>query len=118
MVDCNFKEMGCKVTLKCHLLQHLESNSLQHQMIMCQAFKSFQRDKEILERKVIDLTEEVARSSSEVDYWANGFKLVAAAMKENDWPLYLSKMTEIAAIRPVAPLHDIQNSSPHNPNAL
>ena len=105
MVDCNFKEMGCKVILKRHLLQqHLESNSLQHQMIMCQAFKSLQRDKEVLERKVTDLTEEVARSSSEVDYWANGFKLVAAAMKENDWPLYLSKMTEIAAIRPVAPL--------------
>ena len=104
-VDCNFTEVGCKAKMKRHLLQqHLESNSLQHQMIMCQAFKSLQRDKEELERKVTDLTKQVDRSSSEVDYWANGFKLVATAMKENDWPLYISKMVEITAIKPVAPL--------------
>ena len=101
VVDCNFKEMGCKAAMKRHMLQqHLESNSLQHQMIMCQAFKSLQKDKEKLEKKVADLTLEVARSSSEVDYWTKGFKLVATAMKENEWSLYLSKMTEIAAIKP------------------
>ena len=105
MVDCNFKEMGCKITMKRRLLQqHLESNSLQHQMIMCQAFKSLQKEKEELERKVTDLTKEVGRSSSEVDYWANGFKLVAAAMKDSAWPLYISKMAEISAIKPEAPL--------------
>ena len=104
VVDCNFKEMGCKITLKRHMLQqHLESNSLQHQMIMCQAFKSLQKDKEQLEKKVANLTLEVARSSSEVEYWTKGFKLVATAMKENKWSLYVSKMAEITTIKPATP---------------
>ena len=105
IVDCTFKEVGCKVKLKRHSLQqHLESNSLQHQMIMCQAFTLLQKDKEELERKVTDLTEQVAKSTSEVDYWVNGFQLVATAMKDNNWPLYLLKMVEITAMKPVAPL--------------
>ena len=53
-------------------------------MIMCQAFKSLQKDNEKLEKKVADLTLEVARLSSEVDYWTKGFKLVATAIKENE----------------------------------
>jgi len=102
MVECDFKEIGCKVRMKRHLMQgHLENNLLEHQMIMCKAFKSLQKDKEELERKV---TLEVARSSSEVDYWVKGFKLVATAMKEADWPLYISKMAEITAMQPIAPL--------------
>ena len=105
IVDCTFKEVGCKVKLKRHSLQqHLESNLLQHQMIMCQAFTLLQKDKEELERKVTDLTEQVAKSTSEVDYWVNGFQLVATAMKDNNWPLYLLKMVEITAMKPVAPL--------------
>ena len=52
-VDCTFSEMGCKDKLKRRLLQqHLDSNILQHQMVMCQAYRSRQQDKKKLEEQV------------------------------------------------------------------
>ena len=52
-VDCTFSEIGCKDKLNYRLLQqHLDINILQHQMVMCQAYRSMQQDKKKLEEQV------------------------------------------------------------------
>ena len=64
-VDCIFSEMGCKEKVKRRQLQeHLTTNSLQHQLIMCQAYHlqnetiaQLQQDKRKLEEQVACLTD-------------------------------------------------------------
>ena len=56
-VDCTFSEMGYKGKLKRSLLQQrLDTNIPQHQMVMCQAYRSMQQDKKKLEEQVACLT--------------------------------------------------------------
>ena len=80
-VDCTFSEMGCKKKVKRQQLQqHLETNVLQHQMIMCTTIKQLQKDKQELEKQVGILGKESAM-----------------AVKESNWPLYLQKMSQISS---------------------
>ena len=52
-VDCTFSEMGCKEKIKRRVLQeHLDTNLLQHQLIMCQAFKEMKKDKQEAEEQL------------------------------------------------------------------
>ena len=45
-VDCTFSEMGCKEKVKRQDLQeHLTTNLLQHQVVMCQAFREMKKEK-------------------------------------------------------------------------
>ena len=56
-VDCTFSDMGCKKKIKCRVLQeHLDTNLLQHQLIMCQAFKEMKKDKQEAEEQLELLT--------------------------------------------------------------
>ena len=94
-VDCTFSEMGYKEKLKCRQLQqHLTTNSLQHQMIMCQAYclqneaiALLQQDKKKLEEQVACLTKDVEK-----------------CLREVDWPLYLHRMSQSASVCPLAPI--------------
>ena len=88
-VDCTFSEMGCKEKLKRRLLQqHLDTNMLQHQMVMCQAYRSLQQDKKKLEEQVACLTRD----------------LTVMVIKKTDWPLYLARMSQITPSHLVAPI--------------
>ena len=66
-VDCTFSELGCEEKFKRHMLQqHLSTNMLQHQLIMCKAYNSqneiitlLQQEKKSLEEKVASLTEDM-----------------------------------------------------------
>ena len=66
-VDCTFSKLGCKEKFKRHMLQqHLSTNMLQHQLIMCKTYNSqnemitlLQQEKKSLEEKVASLTEDM-----------------------------------------------------------
>ena len=86
IVDCTFSEMGCREKLKRRQLQqHLETNLLQHQIIMCTTIKLLQKDKQELQKQVGILKK----------------KESAMAVKESNWPLYLHKMSQIALETPI-----------------
>ena len=73
--------MGCKEKVKRRQLQqHLETNLLQHQMIMCATIKQLQKDKQELQKEL------------------------AMTVKESNWPLYLHKMSQVASCNPEAPV--------------
>ena len=99
-VDCTFSEMGCKEKLKRRQLQqHLTTNSLQHQMIMCQAYRLqnetialLQQDKQKLEEQVACLTKDMKNLQT------------LMSTREINWPLYLNRMSLIASVCPVAPI--------------
>ena len=55
-VDCAFSEMGCKEKVKHRDLQeHLATNLLQHQVVMCQAFREMKREKQEIEKQLESL---------------------------------------------------------------
>ena len=87
-VDCTFSEIGCKEKMKRRLLQqHLETNMLQHQMIMCTMIKALQKDNQELQKQMCILSKESA-----------------ITVRKIDLPLFLSKMTQSSSIHPVAPV--------------
>ena len=60
-VYCTFSGVGCKEKLKRrHLQQHLTTNILQHQSIMCQAYHSQNRETSQLQQDKNNLEEQVA----------------------------------------------------------
>jgi len=106
-VACTFIEMGCKEKMKRQLLQkHMETNLLHHQMIMCEAYtvqnkaiKSLIKDKTQLEEQVAHLT-----LVTKAHNLFEECKLTISKEKEIDWPSYLSKMSVISFVCPVAPV--------------
>ena len=107
-VDCTFIEMGCEEKIKRRLLQqHLDTNILQHQVIMCQAFKEMKKDKqevekqlELLKRDKKELENKMLFSNQE-DKQIKSLKFIAIKKYQS---LYYSKMAELSDINPVAPL--------------
>ena len=99
-VDCTFSEMGCKEKVKRRQLQqHLTTNSLQHQLIMCQAYRLqnetialLQQDKRKLKEQVAYLTKDLEKVKTVIP------------VREVDWPLYLHKMSQNASVCPIAPI--------------
>lgn len=100
-VACTFNEMGCKEKMKRRLLQeHMETNLLNHQVNMSQAYTMLLKDKKQLEEKVADLEQRVTKPS----YWPQEFKLTIKKERKIDWPLYLAKISAISFVYPVAPV--------------
>ena len=113
-VDCTFSEMGCKEKIKRRVLQeHLEINSLQHQLIMCQAFKEMKKGKqevdeqlEVLkkDKKEIEVKmKDMLRLSNQEDNQIKSLKHIAKTNIQFQ-SAYLSKMTEFSDVNPVAPI--------------
>ena len=92
IVSCRFSEMGCKDKMKrSELQQHMEDSVLQHQLLMCDAFKEIKKENEQLRRD----QEELAALKSAQDtpgYWINGCKRMAEGIKETHWREYLTSL--------------------------
>ena len=57
-VSCSFSEMGCVERMKrCHLQEHMEGSWLQHQLMMCDAFKRLKKENEMLKKDNEELRE-------------------------------------------------------------
>ena len=111
-MDCTFSEMGCKEKIKRRALQeHLDTNLLQHQLIMCQAFKEMKKDKqeveeqlELLKRDKKELevkVQDMHKFSNQEDNQIRSLKFIAIEKYQS---LYFSKMAEFSDCNPVAPL--------------
>ena len=110
-VDCTFSEMGCKEKIKRRVLQeHLDTNLLQHQLIMCQVFTEMKKGKqeveeqlEILKKEVDVKMKDTLRLSNQED---NQIKSLKQIVKTNSQfqSEYLSKMTEFSDVNPVVPI--------------
>ena len=98
-VDCIFSEMGCKEKLKRQQLQqHLTTNLLQHQLIMCQAYHSQNETIALLRQDKRKLEEQVACLTKDME------KLQTLIPVRVDWPLYLHKISKSASVHPIAPI--------------
>ena len=113
-VDCTFSEMGCKEKIKRRVLQeHLDTNLLQHQLIMCQAFKEIKKDKQEVEeqlellkkdKKEVEVKMEgMLRLASQPDNQIKSLKHIAKTNIQFQ-SAYLSKMTEFSDVNPVVPI--------------
>ena len=113
-VDCTFSEMGCKEKIKRRVLQeHLDTNLLQHQLIMCQAFKEMKKDKQEVEeqlellkkdKKELEVKiQDLLKLSNQED---NQMKSVMHITKTNDHlqSIYFSKMAEFSNVNLVVPI--------------
>ena len=111
-VDCTFSEMGCKEKMKCWALQeHLDTNLLQHQLLMCQAFKEIKKDKREVEeqlkllkrdKKELELKiQDMLKFSNQEDNQMKSLKFMAIEKNQSS---YYSKMVEFSHLNPVAPL--------------
>ena len=99
-VDCTFSEMGCKEKLKRRQLQqHLTTNSLQHQMIMCQAYRLQNETIALLQQDKRKLEEQVSCLADQLQILA----MPVNQIKEINWPLYLYKMSQINSV-PISPV--------------
>ena len=110
-VECTFIEMGCKEKVKRRALQqHLDTNLLQHQVVMCQTIRemkkekqeveeqleSFKRDKKELEMKMYNF-------SIQEDNQIKALKYIAKTNTKLQ-SIYFSKMEEFTYLHPVVPV--------------
>ena len=112
-VDCTFSEMGCKEKIKRRVLQeHLDTNLLQHQLIMCQAFKEMKKDKQEVEEQLELLKKDEKELEVKIDMLKflnqedNQMKSLKHITKTNDkmQSEYFSKMVELSNVNPVVPI--------------
>ncbi|XP_065887991.1 TNF receptor-associated factor 4-like [Dysidea avara] len=91
VVSCTFADVGCKEKIKRqHLQLHIEASVLEHQMMMCAALKEAKKENEKLKQ-----------AQKSVEYWVNGYKVMAGEVKSTNWPLYLSSLAVVATSIPV-----------------
>ena len=110
-VDCAFSEMGCKAKVKRRDLQeHLATNLLQHQVVMCQAFREMKREKqeiveqlESLKKHEKELEMKMLKISNHEDNQIKSLKFLAKTNVQMQ-STYFSKMEEFSNLHPVAPL--------------
>ena len=113
-IDCAFSEIGCKEKVKRqHLQHHLETNLLQHQLIMSESFKEMKKEKQELETKLNEVKKEkqeleiklneVLKLSSQQSNQITSLTFMAITNK----PLqsaYFSKMAGFTNLHSVVPL--------------
>jgi len=106
VVSCTFSEMGCKERMKRSLLQeHIETNMLHHQLIMCEAFKEIKKENDMLKRDSEEL-KVLQSAQNEPDYWINGYKRMAEGVKKTHWREYLTSLAVLSTNipEPVSPI--------------
>ena len=113
-VDCTFSEMGCKEKIKRRALQeHLDTNLLQHQLIMCQAFKEMKKDKQEVEeqlellkkdkRELEAKMQDMLKLSNQEDNQIKSLKYIAKTNNHLQ-PAYFYKMAEFSDAHPMVPV--------------
>ena len=108
-IPCAFFEMGCaEVMRRKHLQEHLETNSIEHQLLTCKAFSTMKRVtqqkiqamEEQCQSEIATIREELVQmeaKAGQAEYWVNGFKMMAEEVKKNNWAIYLSRMSELVS---------------------
>ena len=93
LVLCSFSEMGCIERMKrCHLQQHMEASWLQHQLVMCDAFKQMKKENDMLKKD----NEELREAQKTADHWINGYKLMAEGVMKTHWREYLFSLAVVS----------------------
>ena len=104
LVSCFFSDMGCTVERikRCHLRQHMEASWLQHQLMMCDAFKQLKKENEMLKKD----NEELRKAHKTADHWINGYKLMAQGVMKTHWREYLFSLAVVSTNipEPVCPV--------------
>ena len=108
-VDCSFNEMGCKEKMKRRFLQeHLETNLLQHQLIISEAFKEMKKEKQAVEGQLVSLKNDKKELEIKINEMFklqdNQIKGLKSIIIPNNQSLYFPKMAEFSNLYPVAPL--------------
>ena len=86
IVECAFSEMGCTESMKrCLLIQHMEKSWMQHQLFICDSFKQIKKE-----------NEEMKRAQKTVDYWINGYKMMAEGVMKTNWREYLYSLAVVS----------------------
>ena len=92
VVPCTFSEMGCTKTMKrSDLQQHLEANILNHQLILCGAFKEMKIENDML-RKDHEELKVLKNAQDTSEYWINGCRRMAEGIRETHWREYLTSL--------------------------
>ena len=103
-IPCTFLETGCtKVMYRKQLQEHLETNIIEHQILTCKALSTMELEtqrkmqaiKQQHQLEIAAVRVELESKARQAEYWINGFKLMAKEVKKNNWPLYLSRMSEL-----------------------
>ena len=93
MVLCSFSEMGCtEKMIRCLLQQHMETSWLQHQLMMCDAFKRIKKENQMLKKD----NEELRKAQKSADHWINGYKLMAEGVMKTHWREYLFSLAVVS----------------------
>ena len=93
LVLCSFSEMGCIERMKrCDLQQHMEASWLQHQLVMCDAFKQMKKENDMLKKD----NEELREAQKTADHWINGYKLMAEGVMKTHWREYLFSLAVVS----------------------
>ncbi|XP_065887890.1 TNF receptor-associated factor 4-like [Dysidea avara] len=90
-VACCYSEIGCEVRLKVSAMQkHIETNLIQHQLMMCASLSELKKD-----------TEELKHAAKRPNHWINGYKLLAEETMSTNWNSYLLSLAVIASNTPL-----------------
>ena len=112
VVSCSFNELGCAERLKRRCLQeHIEANVIQHQLMICNAFKNVKKENEslkddikILKRSNEELQKNDATFKSaqgRVDHSTIGFVLkMDEEAAKHQWKEYFSSLAMVSTNTP------------------
>ena len=118
VVLCSFHEMGCEERMKRRCLQeHIEANVIQHQLMICDAFKKVKKQNDVLKDDIKVLqqkNEELQRNNavlksaqSRMDHSTMGFVLkMAEEITTHQWKEYFTSLATVYANdpNPVSPV--------------
>ena len=118
VVSCSFDEMGCEERMKRQCLQHhIEANVIQHQLMICDAFKKVKKENDALKDDIKVLqqkNEELQRNDvviksaqSRMDHSTIGFVLkMAEGITTHQWKEYFTSLATVSTNdpNPVSPV--------------
>ena len=112
IVTCSFNEMGCEERMKRQCLQeHIEANVMQHQLMVCNAFKNVKKENESLKDVVMilkqsneELQKNIATLKSaqgRMDHSTIGFVLkMDEEVAKHQWKEYFSSLAMVSTNTP------------------
>ena len=112
IVLCSFNEMGCEERMKRRCLQeHIEANVMQHQLMICNAFKNVKKENESLKDDIKILkqsNEELQKNNAtlksaqgRIDHSTIGFVLkMDEEVTKHQWKEYFSSLAMVSTNTP------------------
>ena len=112
IVSCSFNEMGCEERMKRRCLQeHIEANVMQHQLLICNAFKNVKKENESLKDDIKILkqsNEELQKNNAtlksaqgRMDHSTIGFVLkMDEGVTKHQWKEYFSSLAMVSTNTP------------------